>query len=204
MEKIEKENVLAVEGKDEKNFFDALLKFLSISNVQIIDVGGKDNFKNRFPVYIQSEGALSKIRNIGFVRDAEKHEATSAFQSICSVLANYNLPCPVEINKLIEKDGKKINIFIMPNNNDCGMLENLCVASIESTDIFECIKCYVKCYKGKINEEKYILAKAQILAYLSTRTPIVNSLGLAAQQNVWDFSHECFNEVRIFLKELFL
>ena len=203
MDKIVQENILAVEGKDEKNFFDALLKKLMITNVQIIDVGGKDNFKNKFSVYLQSDRALDIIKNIGFIRDAEDLEAETAFQSICSVLNNYSLPCPTKIGKVIEYNGKKVNIFIMPNNNDCGILENLCITSIIETDIFKCVDCFVKCYSSMISKEKYNLPKAEILAYLSTRIPIVNSLGIAAQQNVWDFSHECFSEIKKFLLELF-
>jgi hypothetical protein len=203
MDKIEQKNILAVEGKDEKNFFDALLKNLSIANVQIIDVGGKDKFKHQFPVYLQSDSALNTIKNIGFVRDAEDREAAAAFQSICSVLNDYKLPCPTQIGKVIEYDGKKVNIFIMPNNNDCGMLENLCITSIRETDVFNCVDCFIKCYSTMISKEKFNLPKAEILAYLSTRIPIVNSLGIAAQQNVWDFSHECFSEIKKFLIELF-
>ena len=203
MDKIEQGNVLAVEGKDEKNFFDALLKSLTITNVQIIDVGGKDNFKHIFPVYLQSDRALDIIKNIGFIRDAEDREAEAAFQSICSVLNNYKLPCPTQTGKVIEHDGKKVNIFIMPNNNDCGMLEDLCITSIKETKVFDCVDCFVKCYANMISKEKYNLPKAEILAYLSTRTPVVNSLGVAAQQNVWDFSHKCFSEIKKFLIELF-
>jgi hypothetical protein len=203
MEKIESENVLAVEGNDEKNFFEVLLRTMNIPNVQIIDVGGKDNFKNKFPVYIQSEGALAKIKNIGFVRDAEQLEAKSAFDSICSVLQKYALPCPTDLRKIIKDNDKKVNIFIMPNNNNCGMLEDLCIAAIKDTDVFTCVECFVKCYENKIERGKYNLAKAKILAYLSTRTPIVNALGLAAKQSVFDFTKPCFDDIKKFLKELF-
>jgi hypothetical protein len=51
--------------------------------------------------------------------------------------------------------------------------------------------------------KKYNPAKAQIQAFLSTRIPIVNALGLAAQQHVWDFSKPCFEPVKSFLTELF-
>jgi hypothetical protein len=161
MEKIEQENVLAVEGNDEKKFFDALLRIMNIPNVQIIDVSGKDNSKNKFSVYIQYEGALTKIKNIGFVRDAEQHEAQSAFNSICSVLRKYALPCPTELRKLIKDNGKKVTIFIMPNNNNCGMLEDLCIAAIKDTDIFTCVEWFVKCYETKIEKNKYNLSKAK-------------------------------------------
>ncbi|MDR0644431.1 MAG: hypothetical protein LBG05_05905 [Treponema sp.] len=203
MDKIAEENVLAVEGKDEKNFFAALLKTLDIHNVQIIDVGGKDNFKNKFPVYIQSEGALDRIKNIGFVRDAEEHEAMAAFQSVCSILKKYKLPCPEEPCKITPSNEKKVGVFIMPNNNACGMLEDLCIDSIKETDVFGCVECFIHCYENKVEKDKYNIAKARILAYLSTRIPIVNSLGLAAQQGVWDFSNQCFDDIKKFLKDLF-
>jgi len=203
MEKITEKNVLAVEGKDEKNFFGALLKTLGIGNVQIIDVGGEANFKVNFPAYILADGALEKIKNIGFIRDAEDHEATAAFQSICHLLRKYGLPYPSERGKIAKQDGKKVNIFIMPNNKQCGMLEDLCIESVKETDIFHCVKSFVNCYENKIDKKKYNPAKAEILAFLSTRTPIVNSLGIAAQQKVWDFSHACFDPVKKFLIELF-
>jgi hypothetical protein len=176
---------------------------MNISDVQIIDVGGKDNFRNKFSVYMQSENALEKIKNIGFVRDAEQFEAKSAFDSICSILKKYALPCPTELCKLIKDNGKKVNIFIMPNNNDCGMLEDLCIAAIKDMDIFTCVEYFIKCYEFKIEKDKYNPAKAKILAYLSTRTPIVNTLGLAAKQNIWDFTKPCFDDIKKFLKELF-
>jgi hypothetical protein len=203
MEKIELENILAVEGKDEKNFFDALLKNLDITNVQIIDVGGKDKFEIIFSNYLQTEDALEKIKNIGFVRDAEKDTANAAFQSICSVLSKYEFPCPTELCKAIEKNSKKVNIFIMPNNNDCGMLEDLCIASIKNTGIFNCIESFIRCYENNIDKDKHNKAKAIILAYLSAQVPIVNSLGIAAQQRRVDFSHPCFNEIKNFLIELY-
>jgi hypothetical protein len=202
--KIEKENVLMVEGKDEVNFFKALLEHLKIPNIQVIDAGGKDKFAITFSGYIQTEGALVKIKNIGFVRDAEENKAKSAFDSICGVLMKYGLPCPININEIIEQDGKKVNIFIMPNNKDRGMLEDLCLTSIEKTDILDCVDGFIKCYENKIiNKENYNLSKARILAYLSAQTPIVTALGLAAQQGVWDFSHPCYDEIKTFLSDLF-
>jgi len=201
--KIEQENILAVEGKDELNFFEAMLKFVGIGSVQIIDVGGKDNFKNRLSGLIQSEGALEKIKNMGFVRDAEKLEADSSFQSICGILKKYELPCPNEICKPFENDGKKIGIFIMPDNRNCGMLEDLCIESIKDTPILKCIESFISCCENQDKDIMTNTAKATMLAYLSTRPGIPNSLGLAARQNVWDFSKPCFDDIKQFLKDLF-
>jgi len=199
---IEKPSILLVEGPDDRSFFEALLRYLAIQSVQIKDVSGKDNFSYTFEALLNAEGG-SLVKNIGFVRDADKPNAQAAFKAICSILNKNKYPCPAEIGKMIESDGKKVNIFIMPNNNDSGMLENLCINSIREIDILHCIDCFIKCYAPIISNEKHNVPKATILAYLSTRVPVVNTLGVAAQQKVWDFSHECFNQIKAFLFDLF-
>ncbi len=83
--KITSTRLLAVEGKDECNFFNALLKHLVISNVQVVNIGGKDKFPVEFPLLYNQEG-FSKIQRLGFVRDAEVNPAQSAFDSICGLL----------------------------------------------------------------------------------------------------------------------
>jgi len=46
---IQQKKILAVEGDDEINFFEALFRYLGITNVEIYQVGGKDQFKNKLP-----------------------------------------------------------------------------------------------------------------------------------------------------------
>ena len=200
--KIDKENVLMVEGQDEKNFFEALLKtFEKNEVVQVIDVGGKDKFNSVFPVLWNNKTV--EIKNIGFVRDAEDKKAVDAFQSICNIIAKHDVLIPDEPCRIVKQGGKRVGIFIMPNNNDCGMLEDLCLISVQDTYIYQCVECFVKSYTDKIDDKRYNLAKAKTLAYLSTQVPIVNSLGLASQQKVWNFENPCFSGINSFLKELF-
>lgn len=47
--RLESDRVLAVEGKDECNFFEALMRYEKINGIQIIDIGGKDKFQIEFP-----------------------------------------------------------------------------------------------------------------------------------------------------------
>jgi hypothetical protein len=166
-------------------------------------MGGKDKFKVNFPLLANSEHFYDIVKNIGFVRDAEDKEAASAFQSIRGILKSYKLPCPAEPNKAVHENGKNASIFIMPNNRDSGMLEDLCIKSKEADPVWKCVAAFLKCYQPKITKEKYNQSKAGILAYLSTRTPIVNELGLAAQQGIWDFRNPCFDSVKRFLQDLF-
>jgi hypothetical protein len=201
--KIEKENVLAVEGKDECNFFKALLEYEKLESVQIIDIGGKDKFKIEFPLFAQSENFYNKLKRIGFVRDAEDKEAISAFQSICSVLKACELPVPEKQKVIVNDKNIKLGVFIMPNNEQKGMLEDLCIQSVKNDTLTKYVDNFVDSYKANITDKQYNFSKAYVLAFLSTRVPIVNALGLAALNKVWDFNNSCFDEIKLFLRELF-
>lgn len=142
---IESNQLLAVEGRDEFNFFKAMLKHERIPDIQLLDIGGKDKFKVELPLLINSEG-FSEVKTLGFVRDAEEHLASAAFSSICSSLKKYNLPIPLKINSIHFENNFKTGIFIMPNNEDAGMLEDLCIDSIKNEPVFPCITQYIDCY----------------------------------------------------------
>ena len=89
--RIESESLLLVEGKDECNFFKSLFEKINIRNVEIHDVGGKDNFGNRIKAFIKIQG-FSNVIKLGFIRDAEDKPARDAFTGICSTLKNNQQP----------------------------------------------------------------------------------------------------------------
>ncbi len=91
-----------------------MLRKEQIEGIQIIDIGGKDKFKNELPALKNMEG-FDDIKNIGFVRDADDN-VEGAFSSICTTLVNNGLSKPDKINTVREVSGRKTGIFIMPNN----------------------------------------------------------------------------------------
>jgi len=201
---IKSDRLLAVEGKDECNFFKAMLKYEEIDNTQVIDIGGKDKFKIELPLLLNSEG-FSEVHTLGFVRDAEENQAESAFSSICSILKKNGLPAPKIINTINNEGNIKTGVFIMPNNIDKGMLEDLCLESVKVNPVFECVEKYIECCLSCFpeNEKNINISKAKIQTYLASKNPIVNSLGLAATKGYWDFQEKCFSEIRQFLHNLF-
>lgn len=202
--KIQKTKLLAVEGKDECNFFEAFFKYFQLDNIQTIDIGGKDRFKNEFPLLYAMEG-FSELTHIGFVRDAETNPAHLAFASICNILKEYNLPCPSTINEII-KNNIAVGIFIMPDNQGTGMLENLCLKSIKNKPVQSCIDAFIDCFKKiQVDEEKgkFNEPKSRVQSYLASRSPIVKSLGEGALKKYWDFNHPCFSDIKLFLTQLF-
>lgn len=202
--KFEKTKVLAVEGQDECNFFGKLLEHESVSGVQVFQVGGVENFNKVLPELLKLPG-YSNIQSFGFVRDADKKKADSAFTSICNILKKCNLPIPTEQKFVKQTDKIRIAVFVMPDNSNMGMLEDLCLKSLTDNPIMQCVNQYMTCCNGnRISDtDKIEGAKAKVQTYLATKKPIVNSLGLGAQKGYWDFDHVCFNEIKEFIHELF-
>ena len=203
--RIKSTRLLAVEGKDEYNFFNALLKHLLISDVLVVDIGGKNKFSVEFPLLYNLEG-FGKIEKLGFVRDAEINPAKSAFDSICNLLKKHNLPVPNNINEIRNDCNPHIGIFIMPDNSGTGMLENLCLKTIESLPQYSCVDGFITCvaeYQPEKEKKFFNEPKSRIQTYLASRSPIVSSLGIAAQNGYWDFNHVCLDNIKFFLSTIF-
>lgn len=196
---IQKPYLLLVEGADEFHFFSSLILTLNLPNtVQIIDITGKNNFKNYFNALLKSKD-FHIVKKIGFVRDADT-DFFSAFQSICNILQQFGFSPPTKANQFTT--GLKIDfgIFIMPNNLNNGMLEDLCLESIKNSAIMDCVDDYVNCIPQKAVNFKYSKAKTQV--FLASKTDIAKSVGIGAQKGYWDFNNPCFNSIKDFLINL--
>jgi hypothetical protein len=203
--KIELTQLLAVEGKDECNFFMALLKKNGILNVQLVDIGGKDKFPIEFDLLNSLEG-FNRLTSIGFVRDAEGNPAESALSSICHLLKKYGLPFPKALGEIAQDDKLRIGIYIMPDNAGTGMLENLCLKTIDNTSNYDCVDRFIKCFTQNMpGEERSVFnePKARVQAYLASRAPIVNSLGIGGLKGFRNMDHECLVDIKNFLNKLY-
>jgi hypothetical protein len=210
--KITKKSILLVEGEDEKNFFDKLLKSksLEINDVQCISAGGEKSFKARFG-NLSREEAFRYVNKIAFIRDAEKNEAYSALDSIKSAVKSaktntgFDIECISSLTdnvKDIVKDKMRCGVYIMPDNKNSGALENLCIKYMKTEPIHNCVEGYIRCAQsnGAILKNK---SKAKIFAYLSTKIADAPSIGVAAKQGVFDFDNTCFDGIKDFLKRVF-
>lgn len=193
--------VLLVEGKDEKHFFEALLKSLSLTNpsVSVISVDGKGNFKHQIDALVQGPD-FNAIQLLGIVRDADQ-EHDSAFQGLVELLKKYKLNRPSFPNTFSEGGTPRVGIFLMPGNNSEGMLENLCLRSVAETPLMECVESFMQCAISKTTTLPRIEAKAKAHAYLSLMTETVGSVGLGAKQGYWNFDHECMATLIDFVQQ---
>ena len=75
---INSKKVLVVEGKDEINFFDAILKHIGITDIVIREVGGKGQFRKKLPALVKARGFSPAdgspfVTHLAIIRD-KKHK----------------------------------------------------------------------------------------------------------------------------------
>ena len=190
---------LLVEGKDESNFFDALVKHLKLPCVQIRDFGGVDKLSGYLAGLVKAP-RFSIVRQIGIVRDAEK-SATSAFASVQFALRNAGLTVPDQPATLAP--GKpNVSVLVLPDGADSGMLETVLCKTFADTPVDRCIDELFACVRPILSKELKRPEKARCRVWLATKPDPHLSVGVAAKRGYWNLDHSALAGVRAFLKAL--
>lgn len=198
---------LLVEGKDERNFFEAFAEHLSLGNVQIQAFDGKNRLRE-FLVTLAGATDFRRVRTIGIVRDADE-SADAAFQSVQTSLGNANdairssgveFPVPDRPEELV--GGRPaLSVLILPGKGQEGMLETLLCRTFAGDDVDHCIDRFFRCAEEsgtRIGRRD----KARARAYLATTPDPHLSVGVAAKRDRWKLDHGAFDGVRSFLTSL--
>ena len=169
-----KPKLLLGEGIEEVYSFNALLDHLGITDVQVDQYDGKSKIAAGLKAIKDRSGFINQVVSVGVTRDADYADdpaddaaaAQRAFQSVSGALAYANLPAPIA--PIVKAAGKPdISVFILPDNQKPGMLEDICIASATAPDI-NCIAEYFDCVAlktGRVQIRRNV-AKSRVHAWL--------------------------------------
>lgn len=188
---------LLVEGRDAAGVLSALLKHLSLRDVQIQNFGGVSELRTFLRAFVKASD-FSRVRSLGIVRDAEK-DAAGAFASVQGSLRHASLPVPHAVE---ERAGNhpEVSVMILPGGNRSGMLETLLCETFGGDDVCTCIDAFFDCVKGIRGRAGDRLDKARARVFLATRPHPHLSLGDAAQRGYWDLDHTTLKPLHEFLR----
>ena len=189
---------LLVEGKDAKDFFEALVGKLRLDGFQVHNFGGIKEMRKFLKGFCAAPG-FPYVRSIGVVRDAESSHQ-SAFQSVCDAIKNLGFAAPRSPER---GTGEKPSwsVLILPDASTPGMLEDLCLRSIADQPVMRCIRKYFACI-GEVAAVPKNEAKAHACAYLASCPEPKPSVGIAARAGYWPWDHHAFNHVKQFLQAM--
>ena len=191
-----------VEGMEEVLVFNYLVAELQLNEIQARDYGGKDSLRRFLTAFIRHPD-FPKVRSLAVVADAD-FNVGGARARIRGALQNTDLPQPTE--PLIEaSDGNiKVSYLILPHGADQGMLEDVCLESVRTETVMECVDQFIECVKGKREDwpKRETESKARVHAYLASQDRPDLRLGEAAAKGLWDFASPAFDPLKELLMKL--
>jgi hypothetical protein len=177
--------------------------------IQVRDYGNIQNLTPYLKDFIQKQEFIEKVTALGIIRDAEDKPATSAFQSVCSSLTSAKITQPNKIGEAqqcvmtvgSQSQDLKVGVFILPDCQEAGMIEDLCLRSLNDDAMLGCVEDYFICLEPHGIKPKNI-AKAKTWTFLSALGEFDPQVGRAAQKNIWDWDGQTFQPLVFFLKAL--
>jgi hypothetical protein len=199
---IKQSRLLVVEGVDELNFFQSLIRHTGISGIQVLPIGGKAKLQDKLKL-LKSSPNFEAVMTIGVVRDSD-NDPESAFKSVRSALRNAGLSVPKRVLTFSDGD-PRIMVMVMPPNKEGTnhMLEDLCLEAVKDDPAMRCVDQYIECLKEQnITHTDNRTAKARLHAFLASQREPDLRLGEAAQAGYWPWDQPTFDPVKGFLRQL--
>lgn len=196
---IEKPKILIVEGRDDELFFSSLLNSTSVGDVQVMPIGGKTQLTKNLKA-LQNAPNFDRIESMGIIRDGDS-DPQGAFQSVCNSLTTVNLHAPSTLG-VSQGSNPRTAVFVLPDGATPGMLEDLCIESISSTPIMECIDKYFDCIEKMGLPFPSNMSKAKAHTFLAAQQQTGKRLGEAAAAGYWPFHHPAYNPIKEFFQIL--
>jgi len=198
-EEIVSARVLAVEGEEDRLFFDAFIKALGFPTVQVIAYNGKDKLR-RFLRALVKMTTFDRVEHLGITRDADD-SAVNATTSVRNAVSAADLPVPAQS---CEPSAPKprVSFIVVPPGANSGMLEDLCSASVADHPFSGSVAIFIES-AGQAGAIPKNLAKARIQAFLAVQEDPGKRLGEAAQAGYFPFASAAFNDLRECLRRIF-
>lgn len=192
---------LLVEGKDAWHFFSELVKYLGLSDIEIQDFAGINQLSGYLKQIVRNPGFKTvPVTSMAIIRDAEDC-VESAFQSVCGALRNAGLPAPMNTAKPISGE-IRVGIFILPDNENPGMIETLLLHAINDDPAIPCVDAYLQCLLDKCGIIPRPRDKARLLAYLASRPDIKPLTGHAARSGYLQLDSKAYEPLKHFLHNI--
>lgn len=197
---------LLVEGNDDQHVIWALCeKFTVTENFDVIDCEGITKLYEQLPVRFKQ----AQVNTIGLIIDADS-EIKDRWKSISALLSlqGFTIPQEIPIEGLILKNNSdfKIGVWIMPNNNENGMLEDFISFLVPKEDkILPIVNDTLTNIENQgLNQYSLIhKSKATIHAWLSLQSDPGTPMGLGITKRYLTTDEETCLKLVNWLKELY-
>jgi len=195
---IKEGNVVLVEGYDDKRFLDSLIKYLGLSGIQTIALGGASNLRPHLDV-LKISPEFHKVGTLTMILDSDSDPA-GTLQSACAHLSNTGLAVPKKLRSFAPGHPRTC-VYLMPRDNMQGMIEDLCLESVAGEPEMVCVDSYFACLKAKGHSYPRNESKAKVQVFLASKEKVLQ-FGPASEAGYWPWDCTAFKDLRDFLSQV--
>jgi len=195
-----------VEGDDDFHFLCNLLEVMSIDDIYIEKINGKDNLKRALRAF-STLPLFESVTRLFVILDADESFQNTE-SSMVSILSEISIPTPSGHNIIAENEDMKVSFFIMPGNKQNGAIEDLILNHASKKEVFKHVEDLfedIKSNEGEIKkhnaEYSYPLndKKAKLQVYLSCNKESDSRIGVSIKKKIIDTDDACFDEIKGFI-----
>lgn len=194
-ETIEKSKVVLCEGLEETLFFPRLFVAAQrrelLDSIQLITYGGKKKLPGFITNGLMKMPGYDLITSLGIMMDAdgEPEGVLPSFRSVQNALESIPFPIPGDLGQVSISNNLKSIVWILPDNQSSGELEDVCIKALRTHPIFSCLEPLKTCVQAK----GYTIprsAKAPLYTILAWNEPCGRRLGELGDDFIcsWDLS----------------
>jgi len=185
--------VLLVEGATPWHFFDRLVNTLEMGeSIEIRDYRGINDLKGFLETFVTIESFKNNAKSLGIVRDAEGN-AARALEAARTAVRTSGLPADFPVS-----------FAILPDDESPGMIETLCLRSVQGLPVIGCIDRFGDCLAATGSPLPDGISRSKNIAqiYLATFAEVQPFVGLGAQRGAWPLESPVFDRLKDFIRAL--
>ena len=200
VEEIRFQRQLLVEGRTAVPFARALLRKLGHeANVQVQNFGSRNDFGGFLGAFVRMPG-FGTVKSVGVLIDAEDEPAGTC-RSVINNIAKAGLSASPDAREF-SHGTPRVGFFVIPDESSSGMIETLCLRSVEDDPALACVDEYFLCLESKSIPQPRNINKARTQAFLASRDRAGLLVGEAAHAGYWNWDHISMLPLRQFLVNL--
>lgn len=201
-DKITHKKLIIAEGRDAELFLVwAGRHFRPEIDFQVMNFGGITELTN-FLKLLANDESYDNVETIVVARDAET-DAKAAIESIQNSMKQAKIPVPEKPFEYTQDSSLKTAFMIFPGPDiPSGRLEDLCLLTVESDPLLECVDDYLECAKAK-GEQIPRIHKSKLHCFLAGKKDYAGlPIGLASREKAWNFYHSSLEPFKRIIQEM--
>ena len=112
------------------------------------------------------------------------------------------LACLYPVTLRLLRGRRRVEVFVLPDGQSAGMLEDLCLRSVQADPGIACVAEYFECIRRDTQRQPIAMSKARVHAWLASQARPDLRLGEAAAQGYWPWENPAFDLIKGFLLRL--